>query len=43
MPFFDRLGTRTVDYDWRINLTVGSIVDAFNKIWYSSTVVEVGI
>jgi len=38
MPFFAPLGTRTQDYDWRMSLDVGSIVDAFNRVWYPSTV-----
>jgi predicted secreted protein len=43
MPFFDKVGTRTKDYDWRMNLDIGSHVDAYNRVWYPSTVVEVGV
>ncbi len=42
IPFFDKLGTRTQDYDWRNSLEFGSLIDGFNKVWYPSTVVEVG-
>lgn len=42
MPFFAPVGTRTADFDWRLALDVGSCVDAFNRVWYSSTVTEVG-
>lgn len=43
LPFFDKLGSRTPDYEWRNNLEIGSQLDAFNKFWYLSTVVEVGV
>lgn len=43
LPFFDKNGVRTQDYDWRNALTIGSEVDAFNKVWYPSTVVEEGV
>ena len=39
MPFFDKLGSRTIDYDWRMNLEIGDVLDGFNKVWYPSTVV----
>ena len=42
LPFFDKVGERTKDHDWRMNLDVGSQVDAYNRYWYASTVVEVG-
>ena len=43
MPFFDKSGTRTPDFDWRMNLDIGSTIDAFNRAWYPSTVVEIGV
>ena len=43
MPFFDKIGSRTHDYEWRMNLQIGDILDGFNKVWYPSTVVEVGL
>lgn len=42
LPFFDQLGSRTEDYDWRMSLDIGSLVDAYNRVWYPSTVVETG-
>lgn len=43
LPFFDLLGSRTPDNDWRNALEFGSLVDAYNKVWYPATVVEVGV
>lgn len=43
LPFFDLLGSRTLDYNWRMELEIGSHVDAFNRVWYPSTVIETGV
>ena len=43
LPFFDKIGTRTQDYDWRMSLDIGAQIDAYNRVWYPSTVVEVGV
>ena len=43
LPFFDKLGERTKDHDWRMGLDIGSQVDAFNRVWFASTVVELKV
>jgi hypothetical protein len=43
LPWFDIAGSRTTDHDWRMNLNVGDHIDAYNKFWYPSTVVESAI
>lgn len=42
MPTFAPLGTRTKDYEWRVNLDIGSKLDAMDtkSIWHHSTVTE---
>ena len=41
MPF----GTKTQDYDWRMSIKVGDIIDVCDtsNIWYNSTVLDVSI
>jgi hypothetical protein len=42
MPFFDKLGSRTQDYEWRMNLNIGDKIDALNRVWFPSTITEIG-
>jgi len=41
-PWFAPLGTRCKDYDWRVSLRVGDLLDAQDtkSIWYLSTIAE---
>ena len=36
------VGTRTVDYEWRMNLQVGDVIDCCDttEVWYNSTILD---
>lgn len=35
------MGTRTIDFEWRMSLDVGSHIEALSdRVWYESTVMD---